>query len=124
MALKRTAMSHQNGVLSLQQWLASSLPEELQVTKHISNTFRKRISNHEKVPVIIGAHCNPAFSLLFALRGILPWEKLPVYWLAQYLGALAGSAAVLGVYWGNVLLLSCHDFERTEWCHSYFSFFL
>lgn len=54
----------------------------------------------------LGAHCNPAFSLLFALRGILPWKKLPTYWLAQYLGAFAGSAVALGVYWGTFITFS------------------
>jgi glycerol uptake facilitator-like aquaporin len=54
-----------------------------------------------------GAHSNPAFSLLFALRGILPWAKLPVYWIAQYLGAFCGAAAVLGVYWGAIFSVLC-----------------
>lgn len=54
-----------------------------------------------------GAHSNPAFSLLFALRGILPWAKLPIYWIAQYLGAFCGAAAVLGVYWGGIFNINC-----------------
>ena len=49
---------------------------------------------------VSGAHSNPAFSLLFTLRGFITWRQLPIYWLGQYLGAIAGAASTLGVYWG------------------------
>ncbi|EFX88760.1 hypothetical protein DAPPUDRAFT_311099 [Daphnia pulex] len=61
-----------------------------------------------------GAHSNPAFSLLFALRGILPWAKLPVYWIAQYLGAFCGAAAVLGVYWDAIMFKGNGEFYITN----------
>src|ERR1700730_650876 len=32
---------------------------------------------------ITGAHINPAVTLAFAVRGDLPWRKVPGYWLAQ-----------------------------------------
>src|SRR5436305_13150499 len=35
-----------------------------------------------------GAHFNPAVSLGFALRGAFPWEMVPAYWLAQFVGAM------------------------------------
>jgi glycerol uptake facilitator-like aquaporin len=30
-----------------------------------------------------------------------PWKRLPVYWIAQYLGALAASGTALGIYYGK-----------------------
>ncbi|HVZ14509.1 MAG TPA: MIP/aquaporin family protein [Bauldia sp.] len=40
---------------------------------------------------ISGAHFNPAVSLVFALRGALPWRDLAPYVLAQCAGAVAGT---------------------------------
>lgn len=39
---------------------------------------------------ISGAHFNPAVSLVFALRGELPWRELPGFVAVQVLGAIAG----------------------------------
>jgi glycerol uptake facilitator-like aquaporin len=39
---------------------------------------------------ISGAHFNPAVSLVFALRGELPWREVPGFMLAQAAGALIG----------------------------------
>lgn len=39
---------------------------------------------------ISGAHFNPAVSLAFALRGGLPWNALPGYVVAQFIGAILG----------------------------------
>src|SRR6185437_6895155 len=39
---------------------------------------------------ISGAHLNPAVSLAVASQGGLPWRDVPVYVLAQIVGALAG----------------------------------
>jgi len=41
---------------------------------------------------ISGAQFNPAVSLTVAWQGGLPWRELPIYVLAQVLGALAGVA--------------------------------
>lgn len=35
---------------------------------------------------VSGAHLNPVISFGFALRGVFPWRRLPLYWLAQFLG--------------------------------------
>lgn len=40
-----------------------------------------------------GAHLNPAVSLALALRGELPWPRLPGYVLAQLGGAIGGVVA-------------------------------
>lgn len=47
---------------------------------------------------VSGAHLNPAVSLAMACIGRLPPLKVVFYWLAQYLGAFAAAACVLGVY--------------------------
>jgi glycerol uptake facilitator protein len=47
---------------------------------------------------ITGAHINPAVTFAFAVRGEFPWKKVPVYWLAQVVGAFAGAALVFLVY--------------------------
>jgi len=47
---------------------------------------------------VSGAHLNPAVSLAMAVIGKFPLRKVLFYWLAQYLGALAAAASVLGVY--------------------------
>ncbi|MDX2220197.1 MAG: MIP/aquaporin family protein [Burkholderiales bacterium] len=39
---------------------------------------------------VSGAHFNPAVSLVFALRGELPWRELPGYLAMQVAGAIAG----------------------------------
>lgn len=49
---------------------------------------------------VSGGHINPAVSLALALLGKFPWRKVPVFMLAQYLGAFVGSAIVYCVYIG------------------------
>lgn len=48
-----------------------------------------------------GAHVNPAVSLAMVILGKLPVKKFPVYVVAQFLGAFAGSCAVYGLYYGG-----------------------
>ena len=77
---------------------------------------------------ITGGHLNPAMSFGLACAGkcmfylstisklisitifittalfvnnIVSWRKLPIYWLAQYLGAFAAASCVFGVYMGT-----------------------
>lgn len=45
-----------------------------------------------------GAHLNPAVSLAMAIRGTLPWDSLPTYWVAQLCGAALGQLLVWVVY--------------------------
>jgi glycerol uptake facilitator protein len=47
---------------------------------------------------VTGAHINPAITLGSALRGGLPWRKVPGYWAAQVVGAFVGAALVYLVY--------------------------
>ncbi|OQV21573.1 Aquaporin-10 [Hypsibius exemplaris] len=48
---------------------------------------------------VSGGHLNPAVSLAFAVLKKLKWRKLPVYMLAQYIGAWVGSAVILMIYY-------------------------
>lgn len=45
-----------------------------------------------------GAHLNPAVSIGLAIGGTFPWSEVPVYILAQVLGAAAGALLVWLVY--------------------------
>jgi aquaporin NIP len=50
---------------------------------------------------ISGAHLNPAVTLAFALRRHFPGARVPAYWAAQILGAVA-AAALLRLSLGDV----------------------
>jgi len=52
----------------------------------------------------LGGHINPAVTLSMAVVGRLRWIKVPVYWLAQYLGAFIGSVCIYLVYYGLLLV--------------------
>ena len=54
---------------------------------------------------VSGGHLNPAVTLAMALRKKLEWKKVPVYFLAQYLGAFLGAALVYFVYYGKTSFL-------------------
>lgn len=41
-----------------------------------------------------GAHLNPAVTLALALNGSFPWEDVPMFFLAQMLGAMVGAGLV------------------------------
>jgi aquaporin Z len=46
---------------------------------------------------VSGAHFNPAVSFAFALRGDFPWKRVPGYWAAQLVGAVAAAAFLQAV---------------------------
>jgi aquaporin Z len=50
---------------------------------------------------VSGAHLNPVVSVAFALRGDFPWYRVPVYVVAQLVGATLACLFLLGVF-GNV----------------------
>lgn len=41
---------------------------------------------------VSGAHVNPAVTLAYALRRNFPWRRVPGYWFAQLVGAIAAAA--------------------------------
>jgi MIP family channel proteins len=50
---------------------------------------------------ISGAHINPAVTLAFALTRHFPLRRVPLYWFAQFLGAIC-AAGTLRALFGNV----------------------
>ncbi len=53
-----------------------------------------------------GAHINPAVSISLAAAGEFPWDMVPSYLLAQFLGAMLGATLVWLIY--------IDHFDRTE----------
>lgn len=45
-----------------------------------------------------GAHLNPAVTLGLAFGGIFPWEQVPTYILAEFIGAMLGTTLVYFMY--------------------------
>ncbi|XP_029702512.1 aquaporin-9b isoform X2 [Takifugu rubripes] len=62
---------------------------------------------------VSGAHVNPAVSLAMVILGKLPLKKFPVYVLAQFLGAFAGSCAVYGLYYDALMEYTKGEFVVT-----------
>ena len=56
---------------------------------------------------------NPAVTLAFAVVRRLDWKKVPVYWVAQMLGAIAASACCFGVYYGQYPV--SHEVNSSEY---------
>jgi MIP family channel proteins len=50
---------------------------------------------------ISGAHINPAVTFSFALRGVFPWRRVPLYWFFQLVGATL-AALLLRQLFGTV----------------------
>ena len=57
---------------------------------------------------VSGAHFNPLVSVAAALRGELPWARVPAYVVAQLVGALGGAWLANAMFGMNVLQLSIH----------------
>ena len=45
-----------------------------------------------------GAHINPAVTVSLAIAGLFEWSKVPIYIMAQFLGAMAGTFTVWLMY--------------------------
>ena len=58
---------------------------------------------------ISGAHFNPAVSLVFALRGELPWPRLVPYVAAQVVGGVLGTLLAHGMFDLSILQVSTTD---------------
>ena len=76
---------------------------------------------------VSGAHFNPAVTAAFALTRHFPWSRVPWYWLAQLLGAIAGALALRAIL-GDIALLgttlpSGSDAQSLAW-EAVLSFFL
>jgi glycerol uptake facilitator protein len=47
---------------------------------------------------VSGCHINPAVTFALAVTRRFPWKEVPIYWGAQYAGAIIGAAAIWGVF--------------------------
>src|SRR3989440_12785686 len=47
---------------------------------------------------VSGCHINPAVTFALAATKRFPWREVPVYWLAQVVGAIAGALAVWAAF--------------------------
>ncbi|GAC1665002.1 MAG: hypothetical protein NVS9B8_05830 [Candidatus Limnocylindrales bacterium] len=46
---------------------------------------------------VSGAHLNPGVSIAFALRGDFPWRRVPLYIVAQFVGAVLGTLLLVAL---------------------------
>ena len=65
-----------------------------------------------------GAHLNPAVSIGLAIGGTFPWSEVPVYVLAQFLGAAAGALVVWLVYKDHFDVTDSQDIKLGVFCTS------
>lgn len=54
---------------------------------------------------VTGGHLNPAVSFALATVKKLPWKKVPVYIIAQHLGAFVASAVLFATYYDGIVHL-------------------
>src|SRR5712664_1970085 len=52
---------------------------------------------------VSGCHINPAVTFALAVTKRFPWKEVPIYWGAQYLGAIIGAFAIWGVFGSNAV---------------------
>ena len=52
---------------------------------------------------VSGCHINPAVTFALAVTRRFPWKEVPVYWGAQYVGAIIGAFAIWGVFGANAV---------------------
>lgn len=52
---------------------------------------------------VSGCHINPAVTFALAVTKRFPWKEVPVYWGAQYVGAIIGAFAIWAVFGQNAV---------------------
>jgi glycerol uptake facilitator protein len=52
---------------------------------------------------VSGCHINPAVTFALAATKRFPWKELPIYWGAQFVGAIIGAFAIWGVFGANAV---------------------
>jgi glycerol uptake facilitator protein len=63
-----------------------------------------------------GAHINPAVSLALAVAGKFPWEEMPLYILAQFLGAMLGAFLVWLMYKNHFDVTDDGNAKKSVFC--------
>ena len=54
---------------------------------------------------VSGCHINPAVTFALAVTKRVPWKEVPLYLIAQYIGAVIGAFGVWAVYGANAVTL-------------------
>jgi glycerol uptake facilitator protein len=52
---------------------------------------------------VSGCHINPAVTFAMAVTKRFPWKEVPIYWGAQFVGAIIGAFAIWGVFGANAV---------------------
>jgi glycerol uptake facilitator protein len=68
---------------------------------------------------VSGCHINPAVTFAMAVTRRFPWRQLPVYWIAQYVGAVAGALAIWAVFGPRAIELGMGQTAFNESTTSY-----
>ena len=63
-----------------------------------------------------GAHLNPAVTLGLAMGGLFPWHDVPLYILAEFIGAMIGSSLVYFMYKDHFDRTSNAELKRAVFC--------
>ena len=63
-----------------------------------------------------GAHINPAVSISLAIAGKFPWKEVPMYVLAQMIGAMIGSSTVWLFYKNHFDATEDGDSKKAVFC--------
>lgn len=63
-----------------------------------------------------GAHINPAVTIALAVAGKFPWESVPTYIIAQFLGAMLGSTTVWLFYKSHFDVTEDADAKKAVFC--------
>ena len=58
---------------------------------------------------VSGAHFNPAVTFALAVARRFKWSELPLYWIAQVAGGIAGAFVVAGIYGQNGAAIGGND---------------
>jgi len=68
------------------------------------------------VAAFSGAHLNPAVTVGLAIAGKFAWVKVPLYVLAQFIGAFLGSILVWLIYWPHFAATQDRDLKLACFC--------
>ena len=63
-----------------------------------------------------GAHINPAVTLGLAVAGNFPWQSVPIYIIAQMLGAMLGATTVWLMYKNHFAVTEDGETKRNVFC--------
>ena len=64
-----------------------------------------------------GAHLNPAVTIGLAIGGLFPWEDVPSYILAEFIGAMIGATLVYLMYKDHFDRTANASFKRAVFCN-------